>query len=255
MSKTVRTIVIVLMIVLFLFGLLYALTPVIQGMIQNRIIREGKRAFYENMGMAEGKERREIGGKELEIYSYLPEKAADLPYAELYTAMQNYNRELYQSGQESFSNSASWAETVFSLKDYGLGSEVFGTISIPKIEEELPIFLGANAENLGQGVAQLSNTSVPVGGKNTNCVIAGHRQWYGTKFFRNLDQVEIGDFVLVTNLWGTMIYRVTETKIVLPNASDEVKIQSGKDMITLLTCHPYASGGKYRLLVYCERQN
>ena len=29
--------------------------------------------------------------------------------------------------------------------------------------------------------------------------------------------------------------------------------QYGKDMITLFTCHPYASGGRQRYLVFCER--
>ena len=32
-----------------------------------------------------------------------------------------------------------------------------------------------------------------------------------------------------------------------------ILIQKDRDMITLLTCHPYASGGKYRYLVFCER--
>ena len=26
-------------------------------------------------------------------------------------------------------------------------------------------------------------------------------------------------------------------------------------MVTLLTCHPYRSGGKYRYIVYCVREN
>ena len=41
--------------------------------------------------------------------------------------------------------------------------------------------------------------------------------------------------------------------IINPNEIDAILIQPGKDMITLLTCHPYGSGGLYRYLVYCER--
>lgn len=37
------------------------------------------------------------------------------------------------------------------------------------------------------------------------------------------------------------------------NDIDAIKIQPGRDLITLLTCHPYASGGKQRFLVICER--
>ena len=50
-----------------------------------------------------------------------------------------------------------------------------------------------------------------------------------------------------------MQYAVTELRIIQPNEINEVLIQPGKDLITLLTCHPYASGGKCRLLVFCER--
>lgn len=57
----------------------------------------------------------------------------------------------------------------------------------------------------------------------------------------------------VTNLWGTLHYSVVETKIIQPNDIDAIKIQPGRDLITLLTCHPYASGGRQRFLVICER--
>ena len=57
----------------------------------------------------------------------------------------------------------------------------------------------------------------------------------------------------ITNLWGTLHYRGGETKIIQPNDIDAIKIQPGRDLITLLTCHPYASGGKQRFLVICER--
>ena len=50
-----------------------------------------------------------------------------------------------------------------------------------------------------------------------------------------------------------MTYVVTETKIIMPNEVDQILIQEGRDMITLLTCHPYASGGKQRYLVFCDR--
>ena len=57
----------------------------------------------------------------------------------------------------------------------------------------------------------------------------------------------------ITNLWGTLTYKVREIKIISPDDIESILIQPGKDMITLLTCHPYASGGKYRYLVYCDR--
>lgn len=57
----------------------------------------------------------------------------------------------------------------------------------------------------------------------------------------------------MTNLWEKLTYQVVELAVIQPDDSDTVKIQPDKDMVTLVTCHPYRSHGKYRYLVYCER--
>ena len=92
-----------------------------------------------------------------------------------------------------------------------------------------------------------------VGGSSTNAVIAGHRSWNGYKYFLDIELLELGDEVYITNLWGTLTYKVTEIKIINPNDIQAILIQRDRDMVTLLTCHPYGSGGKYRYLVFCER--
>lgn len=57
----------------------------------------------------------------------------------------------------------------------------------------------------------------------------------------------------ITNLWETLTYRVCEIKIIDPHDVTEILIQPRRELLTLLTCHPYASGGKQRYVVYCER--
>ena len=99
----------------------------------------------------------------------------------------------------------------------------------------------------------MGNSSIPIGGKNTNAVIAGHRGYNGAPYFRYVPELQVGDSVDVTNLWGILHYKVVETRIIQPNDIDAIKIQPGRDLITLLTCHPYASGGRQRFLVICER--
>ena len=44
-----------------------------------------------------------------------------------------------------------------------------------------------------------------------------------------------------------------DIQIVQPHELEKIKIQQGQDLLTLLTCHPYASGGKQRYVVYCEK--
>lgn len=60
---------------------------------------------------------------------------------------------------------------------HGLQDETFDIIYIPELKVTLPLHLGANDENMANGAAVLGQTSVPVGGVNTNSVIAGHRGW------------------------------------------------------------------------------
>lgn len=127
-----------------------------------------------------------------------------------------------------------------------------GSVEIPRMGVELPLYLGANEENMRLGAAHLSQTSLPIGGENTNCVIAAHRGYAMAAMFRDIEAMQEGDEVIVTNLWETLTYQVVETKVILPSDTEEVLIREGRDLVTLITCHPY--GHNYqRYVVYCER--
>lgn len=130
---------------------------------------------------------------------------------------------------------------------------MFAVLTIPKINLDMPVYLGATDLNLASGAAHLSQTSLPIGGENTNCVIAGHRGWNGALYFRYVPDLAKGDIVTIRNIWETLTYQVVETKIIAPNDVDAIRIQEGRELLALLTCHPYASGGKQRYLVICER--
>ena len=136
---------------------------------------------------------------------------------------------------------------------YGLTDEVFGVISIPAMELEMPIYLGATEQHMAEGATHLSQTSLPIGGDNANCVIAGHRGYNGASYFRYIDKLKVGDLVSVTNLWERLTYRVCEIKIIDPHDVTEILIQPGRELLTLLTCHPYASGGRQRYVVSARR--
>ena len=176
-------------------------------------------------------------------------------YQELWNDIQQYNRKLFQTRQEGIKGLESLEESCFQLSDYGISSEVFGVLAIPALDLEMPVYLGASSQNMALGAAQLGQTSVPVGGKNTNTVIAGHRGWNGADYFRYITELVPGDRITITNLWETLEYAVVGTRIISPDDVDAIKIQPDKDMITLFTCHPYASGGRQRYLVFCERIN
>lgn len=174
-------------------------------------------------------------------------------YAELWEEMCAYNEKIHDEQQVSLSSRAALQKAAFQLRDYGRNDEVFAILNIPKINLDMPVYLGATDQNLANGAAHLSQTSFPIGGENTNCVIAGHRGWNGAYYFRYVPDLRKGDVVTLQNLWETLSYQVVETKIIAPSDVDAIRIQEGRELLTLLTCHPYASGGKQRFLVICER--
>ena len=215
-----------------------AINPLVYRAEKTREIRQGVKQFTQKV-----EEVQEISNQTEE----------SMPYEELYRSIQTYNEWLVKINQGNLTNSVSMAIVPFTMTDYGLPDEVFGVLRIPAMDLEMPIYLGANDENMAAGAAVLTQTSIPIGGKNTNAVIAGHRGWNGYPYFLDIENLQVGDLVYIKNVWEELTYKVTAIRIVYPDDIDAILIQPGKDMVTLLTCHPPNTGGQYRYLVYCER--
>lgn len=225
----------------------YALKPLIFGVEKALEIENTVEEFLETA---------ETSRQEAEIAASVgPEhwEPQAIPYVDLWRDMLHYNNSLFTYRQRDLNSKSAYEVSQFKLSDYGLESETFGVIAIPKMSLEMPLFLGASEANMANGAAVLSQTSIPIGGNSTNAVIAAHRGWSGYKYFMDIELLELGDEVTITNLWGTLTYQVVDIQIVSPDDVDAILIQQGRDMITLLTCHPPNTGGRYRYLVFCER--
>ena len=187
------------------------------------------------------------------VQSFLEERKPEQQYPELLAALQKYNHQLYAEKQCNLTDLEACEESAADLTAYGIGDEIIGVLEITAMELTMPVYLGASDVHLTAGAAVLGNTSVPIGGDSTNCVIAGHRGWRGADYFRHIDRLQAGDTVTLTNLWETLTYTVADIQIIQPHEVEKIKIQQGRDMLTLVTCHPYAGGGRQRFVVYCER--
>ena len=131
--------------------------------------------------------------------------------------------------------------------------EVFAYLIIPKLDMKKPIYLDATYDHLDWGVAQVEGTSLPLGGMSTRSVIAGHRGWWGDLMFYNVDKLEVGDEIFIDGRTGLLEYRVTGTDIISPSDWESILPVAGKDMVTLLTCHPKRPPRPKRLLINAER--
>lgn len=229
---------------IFLSGLFLMLYPILWGAAVDRSIQASVQDF---LNREQSMPTEPVGI----VDATAPEEKR--PYPELWENMTAYNASIHAQGQSGLTCAYDYQVPSFHLQNYGLPSEVFGVISIHKLELEMPLYLGATNANMAAGAAVLSQTSIPIGGENTNSVIAGHRGYNGASYFRCIPDLEVGDEVVITNLWENLTYQVIEEKIIAPDDVEEILIQDGKDLITLLTCHPYASGGRQRYLVICQR--
>lgn len=180
-----------------------------------------------------------------------PPAAEDKPraFSALWEACVAYNEQL-PAVQKSTYTADSLRRPSIRLSDYGWEQEVFGVISIPAADIEAPLYLGASSGNMDRGAAILGQTSMPIGGANTNCVIAGHRTWSGAVQFKGLEQLVPGDKIYIKNPWEDLTYEVIETKVVLPDTVDEIMVREGRDLLTVFTC---THQNTRRYLVICER--
>jgi sortase A len=120
-----------------------------------------------------------------------------------------------------------------------------GTIEIPKIGVSKSIYEGITLTTLDHGPGHWPGTAMP--GHVGNVVIAGHRVSHD-KPFRHLEQLEVGDDVIMTTADGRFVYKVTGTEVVFPDAL-WIADQTADYTATLFACHP-AGSTRQRIVVH-----
>ena len=131
-------------------------------------------------------------------------------------------------------------------------NDIMGYIKIPKISVFLPIYHGTSEEVLEKGIGHIQTTSLPIGGNSTHCALTGHTGLPNAELFTRIDELIVGDIFYIYTLDKELAYKVYETKVILPNQIDELKITSNDDLVTLVTCTPYGINS-HRLLVKARR--
>lgn len=130
--------------------------------------------------------------------------------------------------------------------------ETMGSIEIPSLNVDLPIYHGVGDDVLQQGIGHMSNSSFPIGGLGTHTALTGHRGLPSSKLFRDLDKVKKDDVFYIHTLDETIAYKVDDIQIVLPSETEWLEMEEDKDYVTLITCEPYMIN-THRLLVRGER--
>lgn len=205
----------------------------------------------------------------------IQQEVAGWPYPQAENALKAaraYNAKLAQTGQttigevhdpfstNSGQSTTSGADDSLAAQDkeyQGLldtGQGVMGSIRIPKIDVNLPIYHGTSDDALAVGAGHLYGTSLPVGGSSTHAVITGHRGLPNSLLFTRLDEMRVGDAFYIDVMGETLGYKVDRIDVIKPDDSSKLRITPGEDRVTLMTCTPYGVNS-HRLLVSAVRAN
>lgn len=216
---------------LFIFGFILCSYPLISSIVERQYQKDAVATYAKEVETIQEKDTR----------NYLEEA-------------NQYNSILYQSGNmlieaqgTDILNEESYNQ-ILNISDTG----VMGSIDIPKINVNLPIYHGISDEVLSVGVGHLEGSSLPVGGSNTRTILTGHRGLPNSKLFTRLDEIEKKDLFFIHVLGNTLAYQVTEIKVIKPDETDSLHIVPDKDLATLITCTPYGIN-THRLVITGER--
>ena len=217
--------------ILFFVGLMICSYPLVSSIVEQRHLKDAIATYQ----------------KQIE----------DCDEIDMKTAMsqaEEYNSVLYQS--EGKNINTPFGEILRSENYNSLlnltGNGIVGSVEIPKISVNLPIYHGTDEEVLTIGFGHVEGTSLPVGGENTRTVLAGHRGLPNSKLFTRLDELETGDFFFIKVLDEVLAYEVVDIEVIEPEDISKLEIVPEKDLATLLTCTPYGLN-THRLIVTGER--
>lgn len=131
-------------------------------------------------------------------------------------------------------------------------TDVMARLRIPSISLDQPIRPGMSEEVLSRALGHVEGTSLPVGGPSTNAVIGGHRGLATAIAFTHLDDVAVGDEVIVEVAGEVLTYEAVSYEVLPPGMAEHQPVQPGRDLLTLITCTPLGLNTD-RIVVVAER--
>ena len=214
----------------FLIGLILCLYPLVSGIVEQQSQKDV-----------------------VATYQQMIENSSSYSIEDTLTKADEYNRALFRS-KTSVLNSEEI--NILSEENYNqtlnMGNGIMGSIEIPKISVNLPIYHGTSDEILSAGVGHVNGSSLPIGGSSRKSILTGHRGLPSSKLFTRLDELELNDLFFISVLNETLAYKVVNIQVIEPEDVSSLEIEEGRDLVSLITCTPYGVN-THRLVVTGER--
>ena len=214
----------------FLIGLILCLYPLVSGIVEQQSQKDV-----------------------VATYQQMIENSSSYSIEDTLTKADECNRALFRS-KTSVLNSEEI--NILSEENYNqtlnMGNGIMGSIEIPKISVNLPIYHGTSDEILSAGVGHVNGSSLPIGGSSRKSILTGHRGLPSSKLFTRLDELELNDLFFISVLNETLAYKVVNIQVIEPEDVSSLEIEEGRDLVSLITCTPYGVN-THRLVVTGER--
>ena len=193
--------------------------------------------------------------RDMQLITEYHQKAVQIDtkeYDELMKKASDYNKYLVTQNRNIVTDAEYDPDAYYETLLNFMGNGVMGYVEIPKIGLTEPIYHYSTEVSLGIGIGHIHGSSLPTGGETTHTVLTGHRGLPNQKFFSDLDKINIGDKFYMHILNKILAYEVYKIKVIEPTDVDELMIEDGEDLATLVTCEPYGVN-THRLLVMGKR--
>ena len=204
-----------LSVVMFLIGLALVFYPTVADRVNN----------YANKD-AIGEYQRELLTLDVSEYQRMLDEA------------RQYNADLFRRTPYIGELTAEGRKAYESLLDV-TGTGIIGYIEIDSPRIYLAIYHGTTEEVLRTGAGHLDASSLPVDGESVHSVITGHSGLPSARLFTDLDLLKVGDTFRLHVLNETYYYKIEDIRRALPDELENMRIEKGEELCTLLTCTPY----------------
>jgi len=124
-------------------------------------------------------------------------------------------------------------------------------LEIAKINLKLPVMEGATKENMRVGAAHMSETTAF--GEVGNAAIAGHRMRKKGRIFNRLNEVSVGEEIIVRQQDKTFVYKVFQKSRVEPDDVSVLNRNNKDKILTLITCDPLVNP-THRIIIHAEME-
>ena len=125
----------------------------------------------------------------LATYEQVVEQTTGDEIEQLRNQADEYNKKLWaeSKGVREQSESEQMEEYEGLLNAEKIQTGMMCVLEIPSIDLRLPVYHGTSEAVLKEGVGHLMDSSLPIGGENTHCVMTGHRGLASARLFTRLD--------------------------------------------------------------------